>query len=325
MTTSIRRWYAVLALVALAGQGVIAALAAPAAPQGASAVRVPAPGAAKPAPVVPGDVTMPPGDSTAFQPAAAESLAAYRAAYYDTTMGDSVGESRLYLSWGAPWGTPGARANLNFTCSDTNEVDTLYLSFETGRDLPRFYALIGFVNILPAAGDSLGAFWSYSKGGMNHGGLKIQMDPDGTFPCSQPFLRTGMGIPRYEFSPSRGRLILMYAVRLQDPSPVLADTRYCFARLLFEQKRCRLPGAGQPVCIEWEKAELTPGGTTLFITRGTDRFVSVNSAEGSVCVPHRAFKPPAWLPRATLPTTPTTPTLPTTPPTPPTPQDSTRR
>jgi hypothetical protein len=220
-------------------------------------------------------------------------------------MGDLVRESRLYLSWSAPYGMPRARANVNFTCRDTNEVDTLYLSFETGRDLPRFYAVIAYLNIRPAAGDSLGTSWDYSHEGVNQGGLKIQVDPDGTFPCSQPFLRAGMGIPRYEFSPSKGQLFLGYAVRLQDPGPIQADTRYCLARLLFEQKRCRLPGAGQPVCIELEKLECSPGAKPLFITRGPERFASVNSPEGSVCAPHRAFgKPPVWLPRPASPAAP---------------------
>jgi hypothetical protein len=306
MRTSSRRWFAVLAIAALLGQGVVGALAAPAVMRGASAARHPVPGAVKPAPAAPDDsVPASPGDSAAFRPAAVDSLADYRAAFYDTTMGDSVRESRLYLAWGAPCGMPRARANVNFTCSDTNEVDTLYLSFETGRDLPRFYGMIGYLNILPAAGDSLGAFWDYSSEGGNRGGLKIQADPDGTFPCSQPFLRQGMAVPYCEFRPSKERIFFGYAVKLQDPGPVMADTRYCFARLLFAQKRCRLPGASQPVCIEWEKAEYSPGGKPLFITRGPERFASVNSPEGSVCAPHRAFgKPPVWLPRPASPAAP---------------------
>ena len=309
MRSPSRRWFALLALVALLGQGVVAELAASAATRGGSAAAHPAPGPVKPAPAAPGEsVSAAPIDSATFHSAAADSAATYRAAYaalFDSTLGDSVRESRLYLSWGAPYGMPGARANVDFTCRDTSEVDTLYLSFETGRDLPYFYAMIVFLDIRPGAGDSLGTSWDYSHNGVNQGGLKIQVDPDGTFPCSQPFLRTGIGIPHYEFRPSKGRLFLAYGVRLQDPGPVLADTRYCFARLLFEQKRCRLPGAGQPVCIEWEKAECTPGGRPVFITQGPGRFVSVNSPGGSTCAPHRAFgKPPAWLPRLTPPTPP---------------------
>jgi len=290
-----------MALVALLGQGVAAALAAPAATRGASAAPHAAPGSAKPPRAAP-------DDSAASRSAAADSLAvleAEYAAYFDSTMGDSVREPRLYLSWGAPHGMPGARADVDFACRDTNEVDTLYLSFETGRDLPRFYGMIGYLNILPAAGDSLGAFWDYSSEGGNRGGLKIQADPDGTFPCSQPFLRQGMAVPYCEFRPSKERIFFGYAVKLQDPGPVMADTRYCFARLLFAQKRCRLPGASQPVCIEWEKAEYSPGGKPLFITRGPERFASVNSPEGSVCAPHRAFgKPPVWLPRPASPAAP---------------------
>lgn len=290
-----------MALVALLGQGVAAALAAPAATRGASAAPHAAPGSAKPPRAAP-------DDSAASRSAAADSLAvleAEYAAYFDSTMGDSVREPRLYLSWGAPHGMPGARADVDFACRDTNEVDTLYLSFETGRDVPRFYAMIAYLNIRPAAGDSLGAFWDHSQGGANRGGLVIQVEPDESFPCPRPFQRQGLGAPLYDFCPSKGQLFVAYAVTMRDPIPLLADTRYCFARVLFKQKHCRLPGAGQPVCIEWEKAECSHGVKSFLITRGPERFVSVNSPGGDVCTPHRAFgKPPVWLPRPKAPVKP---------------------
>ena len=90
-TSRSRRWLAVMALVALLGQGVAAALAAPAATRGASAAPHAAPGSAKPPRAAP-------DDSAASRSAAADSLAvleAEYAAYFDSTMGDSVREPRL--------------------------------------------------------------------------------------------------------------------------------------------------------------------------------------------------------------------------------------
>ena len=299
MTPAIRRWCALLALATLTGQGVVVARAAPQAAPGAPAARHPVPKPVmKPAPGVPMDsVMLGPADSVS-SPAPPFDTTAYFRAFQENAIGDSVRESRLYLSWGAPYGMPGARSNLNFTCRDTSEVDTLYLSFETGRDVPRFYVMMAYLDILPAAGDSLGAFWDFSHGGTNKGALKIQVDPDGTFPCPQPFVRSGMGIPKYDFEPAHGRLFVAYAVRMQDPAPVLASTRYCFARLLFELRRCSLPGANQPVCIEWEKAEYTPGARgDVTIARGAERFVSLNSPDGKVCAPYRAIgRPHVWVP-----------------------------
>ena len=292
MRPAARGWWAVAALAALLAQGVVAAPAAQQAPRRTTPIRHPVP-----MPVLRPARSDSAADTTSFGSTPPDSARMW-GAFYDTTRGDSVSESHLYMAWGAPWGMPGARSNLNLSCRDTNAVDTLYLSFETGRDVPRFYVMMAYLDILPAAGDSLGAFWDFSHNGANKGGLKIQVDPDGTFPCPQPFVRPGMGIPRYDFEPAHGRLFVAYAVRLENPAPVLASTRYCFARLLLDRRRCSLPGASQPVCIEWERAEYTPNTKAdVAISRGAERFVSLNSPAGKVCAPYRAIgRPHVWLP-----------------------------
>ncbi len=206
---------------------------------------------------------------------------------YDSTRGDSVGESALYLAWGAPCGMPGARRDVTVSCGDTSRVDTLYLSIETGRDLPRFVGMYGRIAIRPAAGDSLGAFWSVGKDGPNAGGLPIQMDPDDSFPCARPWIRPGIGGAVYEFSPAGGDLAVIYAVTEEDATPVSGRTRYCFARLLLKHRRCDLEGARQPVCIEWREGGYSGGGPDLVVRKGPDRFVTVNSPDGAVCVPYR--------------------------------------
>jgi len=218
-------------------------------------------------------------------------------AVFDSTRGDSFAEPQLYMAWKAPHGLPGARANLDLTCRDTSEVDTLYLSFETGRDLPAFHGMSATLRIHPADGDSLGPFWFFGRGGANPGVLKIQLDPDGTFPCSQPWVRPGVGVPIFEFHPWAGELSFVYAVPAGDAVPISGRTRYCFARVLLEQRRCHLPGVRQPVCIEWVKAFYSGGSRDLPIERGPARYVTLNSPDGSVCGPYRrVIRPRTWRP-----------------------------
>ncbi len=238
---------------------------------------------------------------------------------YDSTRGDSVGEASLYLSWGAPWGAPGARRNVDVNCRDTSRVDTLYLSLVTGRDLPHLIAIYARVAIRPSAGDSLGVFWGFGEGGANRGGLLVQMDADDTSPCSQPWLYPGMGGTVYEFVGGAGELLAIYAVKPEDGAPISGLKRYCFARLLLRHRSCALPGSDQPVCIEWREGGYSGGGPDILIRRGENRFVSVNSPNGDVCTPYRhRGKVPAWNP-------PVQRTAPPRPPRPAAPADSTRR
>jgi hypothetical protein len=218
-------------------------------------------------------------------------------AAYDSTRGDSVGEAALYMAWGAPYGTPGARQNTTITGRDTNRVDTLYLSLETGRDLPRLFAMFGRVVVHPAPGDSLGAFWDFRGAGANRGGLQVQVDADGTFPCARPWLYPGGGGTTFEFAAGLGELLVVYAVTPEDAAPISGRTRYCFARLLLRHRRADLAGSGQPVCIEWREAGYSGGGEDLMVRRGPARFVSVNAPDGSVCAARRrAATVGAWRP-----------------------------
>jgi hypothetical protein len=212
-------------------------------------------------------------------------------------LADSLAGPRLYLAWGAPHGMPGARAHLDLSHADTCAVDTLFLSFETGGDGPSFHGMFGKLYFHPAFGESLGGFWDFGPGGANRGQLTIQFDPDGTFPCAQPWNRPGMGHVAYEFQPAVGRLDLFYVVSAEDALPVSGRTRYCFARVLLDRRLAHLPGRDQRVCIGWEEARFNMGGDDITVTRGPGRFVSASSPDGSVCVPYRrAPKPEVWTP-----------------------------
>lgn len=214
-----------------------------------------------------------------------------------------VTEPRIYLSWNAPWGTPGASDTLSTDCADSTRVDTLYLSFEPGRDATQFYGMYARLYFRPQLGDTLGMFWHLKRGEENQGTLWAWFDPDGSFPCPRPWTAHGMGVPVWYTSPQAGRLDLVYAVRLDAASPVKAGTRYCFARVEFKERWPWLHGCRQPVCIEWESARLSFGFADesrkeIQATRG-ERFVSWNSPGGAVTEPYRRrVRPRAWQPPA---------------------------
>ncbi len=223
----------------------------------------------------------------------------------DTARPDSLGqvirgEPKLYMSWRAPYGMPGASDTLSVPYDDTTRVDTLYLSFETGRDAPHFYGIFARLYFHPPFGDTLGTYWHWGRGWWNQGNLRIEFDPDGTWPCPQAWIFRGQGASIFDFEQGghSGRLDLIYAVRDSDAAPVEAGTRYCFARVMLRQKKSMLPGAHQPVCIEWAQARMSFGAGDVYVTRGPGRFVSANSPTGSVCEPYRrTTMPGSWHPK----------------------------
>jgi hypothetical protein len=210
------------------------------------------------------------------------------------------GEPQLYMAWRAPYGTPGATDTLSVPYDDTTRVDTLYLSFETGRDAPHFYGAYARVYFHPPTGDTLSTYWHWGRGWWNQGNLRVEYDPDGTWPGPQAWVNRGQGAALFDFGESAhsGRLDLVYAVRDDQTAPVQAHTRYCFARVMLRQKKCTLPGAHQPVCIEWMQARLSFGQGDVYATHGPGRFVSANSPSGDVCEPYRRTPMPgSWHPK----------------------------
>jgi hypothetical protein len=207
-------------------------------------------------------------------------------------------EPELFLSWRQPYGMPGASDTLTIVPGDTSRTDTLFLSFDPGRDAPKFFAMYGRLYFHPQMGDTLGTYWHWERGWYNQGNMRMEFDNDGTFPCLQPFVAYGMGAPLYEFAPGVGRLDLIYAVRAEDAAPVAAGTRYCFARVLFRQKKSMLPGSTQPICLEWAEGRLSFGGADVVTTNGEHRWVTVNSPNGALCGVYRRNKIPAtWHPK----------------------------
>jgi hypothetical protein len=150
-------------------------------------------------------------------------------------------------------------------------------------------------------GDTLGDYWHWESRSWNQGNLRMEFDNDGTFPCLQAFVNRGLGMPVYEYHSGLGQLDMIYAVKVEDVAPVARGTRYCYARILFRQKKSMLPGATQPVCVEWAEARLAFGDETGdTITRnGARRWVTMNAPNGGVCAEYKRTRVPAiWKPGA---------------------------
>ncbi len=248
----------------------------------------------------------PPSAARARTPAAGTLSPLGRTADYDSTLGDSIREPRVFMAWHAPYGTRRAMPNLQLSCRDTVGEDTLFLSFETGRNLEGFYGVAGRLRFHPAHGETLGPFWQFQPGGANVGGIKAQIGLDPSLPCAQPWIRPGVGNLAFKYTPGFADLRYVYAVAVGQTSPVSAETRYCLARVIVDRRHCRLAGARQPVCVEWIESLYSGGGRDLAITQG-ERFVTINSPDGSVCVPYRrAGKVPSWVPKTAKPALPDT-------------------
>jgi hypothetical protein len=196
----------------------------------------------------------------------------------------------VYLSWGAPWGQPGARGDLRAT-RDTTRVDTLYLSFDPGDVAPSFVAITVWLKFRPPAGDTLGAFWHFERTEANPMSLRIEVDvtPYGSM---SPWSGAGMGMPTYQHTAEEGTLMFVFAVPANRGMPLKAGTLYSPARVLIGHNRSHLGGHDAPLCIEWSRVEfaMTP---TLSVEQvgGGSRVASWNSPGGKVCEPFRIAAP----------------------------------
>jgi hypothetical protein len=200
----------------------------------------------------------------------------------------------LYLSWNAPHGMEGASENITAACGDSLRADTLYLSFDPGRDSPTFYGMTAVLSIQSPAADSLGPFWSFAVTEPNYVGLQIELDLDGTFPAPQPWKAAGFSRRLTDQRVGSKLISVFHVVKSTDAAPVKDGTVYCFGRLVFLHRGDEPAGCAQSVCIEWESAQLGfAPAEVVNIDSGGSRFVSWNSADGSACRVIRA-RPPRW-------------------------------
>ncbi len=164
-------------------------------------------------------------------------------------------QPRFYLSFGAPYGMPGASASFAPSCGDSTHRDTLYLSFEPSMDESTFVGVGGEVYIYAQPGDTLGQYWDISQGGANHGGLIAQFGPDSSFPGVQPWPSIPIAVGGYDRTRGSGRFRFLCTLAPAAARPVQAGKRYVLGRIILAGKRANLSGCASPVCIEWRRAQ----------------------------------------------------------------------
>lgn len=206
-------------------------------------------------------------------------------------------EARLFVTAGAPFGVPGARTNLTIPC-DGKGADTLYLSFDPGRDSPGMLGLSSSLYFHVAEGDSLGSFWKIDDMNVPNSPIRVVFEADTTRGFVTPFLSPGAGQGRYDYAAGSGRIRIIYAVAANAASPVEGGHIYGFARIIVRRPGEKQGGCGQPMCVEWHSASIALGMTDVFDANGGPRWATINSPDGMMCESFRtpyATKP--WKPK----------------------------
>jgi hypothetical protein len=209
----------------------------------------------------------------------------------------------LFLAWRAPYGTAGAVSDVPLRGSETARPETLYLSFDPGRNSDRFYGMDCTLLFRVPPGDSLGSLWRFGGGTMNRRNIQIEFPTDDTWGLPRPFRTAGFGAPNYRSDAWGGMLQVIYAVPVEQAGPIRKDRHYCFARVVFPAGSVLDERDGQPVCIEWSRSDLgfaLEGEGTSVIGRAVERFASVNSPGSRACASFRRA-PEAWSPTSTPP------------------------
>ena len=196
--------------------------------------------------------------------------------------GPSAGDSRLLLSWNAPWGDGRARTSHRMSCRADATADTLYLSLECGRESATFNGFLAELVVRAAPGDSLGSWWSFEQGGANAGQLLCDFGPNESMPGEQPWKVPGQGIIRWTREGGVGKVRMAYAISYKLATPVHRGRIYTLARLVLHHRR-ELLGCADPVCIEWASASLAFALKDESTIATGERFVSLQSDDRAPC------------------------------------------
>lgn len=235
---------------------------------------------------------------------------------------ESSSEARMFLSWHAPYGMPGATDLLEFAPGDTTREDTLYLTAEPGTDSKTTYGYKATIYFRAVGKDTLSPYWRMGENGEGGGKILTHMQredtlglsPIGPAVASAPNLRFEANWDRSLTLPTawpRGNAISLfrcdwtrYSCRLRVAFVVPADRlfrveygkRYTFGRVILRRPAADVPNAGQPICVEWGLLSITYGTDDDRETVRGDRFVAIHSP--GACAEHaRPVTPPAWKPK----------------------------
>jgi len=209
----------------------------------------------------------------------------------------------LYASWDAPWGTPRAKPQLMAPCGTEAAYDTLYLTFDPGRDAPTLFGMSGEVYFRATAPDTLGPLWSFNERPETENNFEVEFPApnDSSWGAPSPWKGSGFGAKKYDRTPGSGRLQIVYAVPEQIAKQVKAGHRYSLARVIVPRGVRSMGSCEQPVCVEWATAGFTfdiDKGETDANRQGGSRFATWNSKDGRSCANYTGIvAPSSWKPK----------------------------
>ena len=211
-------------------------------------------------------------------------------------------KARIYLTWHAPYGQPGATDQLVSACGDTTVKDTLYMSIDTGDDAPKFQSFTATLYFWAAPGDSLDPHWLFGEGQQIHR-LEIEYAPRDLAGVEPAWPASAYAASGYNTSKASGKLRIIAAGPDGQGWPLTGGQTYVAARLLVPRPPAKSRACERSVCIEWSLALFGLGGGKLPEVHAGQRFASWNSKGGKVCSTMRSFAAPApWHPpKAPLP------------------------
>ena len=206
-------------------------------------------------------------------------------------------DPQIYLSWHAPWGQPGATDTLSAPC-DSSRSDTLWLSFDPGKQSPTFLGTNGTLIFHPRLGATLSSWWQRDLNKPVPPQINVAFPPRPDIKYPQPFKSQGGGGTMWDTLKSQTRLRYIYVI----PYPVAAPLGrgiYAVARVIIQRPPPSAQGCGDPLCIEWTEAEITfdVGAERAFVRSGPHRFVTLNSPDGAVAIPYRESARRHWQPK----------------------------
>jgi hypothetical protein len=209
--------------------------------------------------------------------------------------------SKMYMTWRAPFGQPRATDEIMAACGDSTLKDTLFVCLDPGQDFDQFQSFTASFYFWAGAGDTLDQHWNFGDG-MNLHGLKVEFAPDDV-PGTEPLWPTSAyAIAGWSSTHASGKLRMLAAGPVGHGWPLKGGTMYVAARVLVPHAQLKNKGCDGPVCIEWSLALLGLGEGMLPEIKSGERFVSWNSRGGKVCATMRSFAAPQpWRPKKPLP------------------------
>ena len=203
----------------------------------------------------------------------------------------------IYLSWHAPYGTPGATDTLMAPCGGARK-DTLYLTFKAGRSTGGYFGIDGILLFHAPVRDTLSAQWWFEQQN-----LQVQFASDSIPGITRAWVQPLSTMTTYlDHTSGSARLRLMNVRPTMFPVWVRDSVQYFFCRIFVPRPSAGMLRCDQPLCIEWTQSEVyldTTTTTSTMATRtGSRRFVSWNSPNGKVCADYRDdLQPPAVDPK----------------------------